>query len=53
MPTLRAEIHRLRAGTPGGVGHARTPARYLRPGSRLVTEVDGIGRLDNRVRWES
>lgn len=34
-------------GTPGGVGHGRTPARYLSAGSRLVTEIEGIGRLDN------
>lgn len=37
-------------GTPGGVGHARKPPRYLQPGSRLVTEIDGIGRLDNVAR---
>ena len=39
-------------GTPAGVGHARTPARYLRPGSRLITEISGIGRLDNRADAE-
>ncbi|MET8350789.1 fumarylacetoacetate hydrolase family protein [Micromonospora sp. NPDC005206] len=37
----------IATGTPGGVGHARKPARYLRPGARLVTEISGIGRLDN------
>jgi len=37
----------IATGTPGGVGHARTPARYLHPGARLVTEISGIGRLDN------
>lgn len=40
----------IASGTPGGVGHARQPARYLRPGAVLVTEIDGIGRLENRVR---
>ena len=39
-------------GTPAGVGHARTPARYLQPGSRLITEISGIGRLDNRADAE-
>lgn len=37
----------IATGTPGGVGHARKPPVYLRAGSRLVTEIDGIGRLDN------
>lgn len=40
----------IATGTPGGVGHARKPPRYLQDGSRLVTEVDGIGRLDNVAR---
>lgn len=40
----------IASGTPGGVGHARTPARYLEDGDELVTEVDGIGILRNRVR---
>lgn len=34
-------------GTPGGVGHARKPARYLTPGASLVTEIESIGRLEN------
>jgi len=36
-------------GTPGGVGHARTPARYLVDGDVVVTSIDGIGELRNRV----
>ncbi|WP_432001009.1 fumarylacetoacetate hydrolase family protein [Streptomyces sioyaensis] len=40
----------IATGTPGGVGHARKPARYLTDGSRLVTEISGIGRLDNVAR---
>jgi acylpyruvate hydrolase len=40
----------IATGTPGGVGHARRPARYLTDGSRLVTEISGIGRLDNIAR---
>ena len=40
----------IASGTPGGVGHARKPARYLAVGDELTTEVDGIGILRNRVR---
>lgn len=40
----------IATGTPGGVGHARTPARYLTDGNVLVTEVEGIGRLENVAR---
>jgi acylpyruvate hydrolase len=36
-------------GTPGGVGHARKPARYLVPGDVVGTSIDGIGELRNRV----
>ncbi|GCD92999.1 fumarylacetoacetate hydrolase family protein [Embleya hyalina] len=39
----------IATGTPGGVGHARTPHRYLNPGATVVAEIDGIGRLVNRV----
>ncbi len=30
-------------GTPPGVGHARTPQRWLRPGETIEVEVEGIG----------
>ncbi|PWI10582.1 2-hydroxyhepta-2,4-diene-1,7-dioate isomerase [Streptomyces sp. NWU339] len=39
----------IATGTPGGVGHARKPARYLLGGETVVTEVQGIGRLENKV----
>lgn len=39
----------IATGTPGGVGHARRPSRYLQPGERVVTEIEGLGRLDNLV----
>ncbi|WP_019818801.1 fumarylacetoacetate hydrolase family protein [Saccharomonospora saliphila] len=42
----------IASGTPGGVGHARTPARYLTEGSTLVTRVAGIGELVNVARAE-
>lgn len=39
----------IATGTPGGVGHARKPAEYLADGDILVTEIDGLGRLENRA----
>ena len=36
-------------GTPGGVGHRRTPPVYLKPGDRLEIEITGIGVLANDV----
>lgn len=30
-------------GTPPGVGHAKTPPRWLRPGETVEAEVEGIG----------
>jgi acylpyruvate hydrolase len=37
----------IATGTPGGVGHARKPARYLAEGQTLTTTIDGIGELSN------
>ena len=39
----------IATGTPGGVGHARDPKRFLTGGELVVAEIQGIGRLDNRV----
>ncbi len=39
----------IATGTPGGVGHARKPPRYLTGGSTMVTRIEGIGRLRNRI----
>lgn len=39
----------IATGTPGGVGHARKPPVHLTPGDTLVTEVDGLGRLENAI----
>jgi 2,4-diketo-3-deoxy-L-fuconate hydrolase len=33
-------------GTPAGVGMGRTPRRFLRPGETLMTEIEGLGRLE-------
>lgn len=40
----------LATGTPEGIGHARTPPEYLRPGDVVECEVEGIGVIRNRVR---
>lgn len=37
-------------GTPGGVGNAREPKRFLRAGEVLTTWVEGIGELRNTFR---
>jgi acylpyruvate hydrolase len=42
----------IATGTPGGVGHARRPPRYLAPGQTLVTSVTGLGTLRNDVVLE-
>lgn len=39
----------IATGTPGGVGHARKPPVYLTGGEIVVTEIEGLGRLENRV----
>lgn len=43
----------IATGTPGGVGHARTPPRYLTDGAELVTSIGGVGELRNRCRRET
>ncbi len=40
----------IASGTPGGVGHARKPPRYLNDGDVVVTEIGGLGRLVNTCR---
>ena len=39
----------IATGTPDGVGFARTPPEFLRPGDVMETEVEGIGVLRNRI----
>lgn len=36
-------------GTPAGVGAARTPPVFLRPGDEISVEIEGIGELNSRV----
>lgn len=42
----------IATGTPGGVGHARKPPRYLTDGATVVTSVAGVGELRNVARAE-
>ena len=58
IPTLLADISRgmtlepgdiLATGTPSGVGFARTPPEFLRPGDVMESEIEGIGTMRNQV----
>ena len=40
-------------GTPSGVGHARTPRLYMKPGDVCEVEIEKIGTLRNVVRAEN
>lgn len=62
IPRLIAEISTfttldpgdvILTGTPGGVGYRQNPQRFLKPGDRVVVEVDGLGRLENGVEAET
>ena len=39
-------------GTPGGVGMASKPPRYLKPGDVVRCEIDGLGAIENTVLAE-
>jgi 2-keto-4-pentenoate hydratase/2-oxohepta-3-ene-1,7-dioic acid hydratase in catechol pathway len=39
----------IATGTPDGVGFARTPPEFLRPGDVMETEIEGVGLLRNNV----
>lgn len=39
-------------GTPAGVGFAREPQVFLKPGDNVVVDVEGVGRLENTVVQE-
>ncbi len=50
MPLVPGDI--ISTGTPAGVGMARSPQRWLKPGDDVVVEVSGIGSLRNPVLAE-
>ena len=39
----------IATGTPGGVGFARQPPVWLTPGDLIEVEIEGVGRIANRV----
>jgi 2-keto-4-pentenoate hydratase/2-oxohepta-3-ene-1,7-dioic acid hydratase in catechol pathway len=39
----------IATGTPGGVGHARKPPRFLLGGETVIAEIEGLGRCENKV----
>jgi 2-keto-4-pentenoate hydratase/2-oxohepta-3-ene-1,7-dioic acid hydratase in catechol pathway len=43
----------IATGTPGGVGFARTPPVWLTPGDVIEVEIEGLGRIANRVVAET
>jgi acylpyruvate hydrolase len=43
----------ISTGTPGGVGAARQPQHFLRPGDLVSVEIEGLGILDNPVVAEA
>ncbi len=42
----------ISTGTPAGVGEAKKPPRWLRPGDKVVIRISGIPELSNEVRAE-
>jgi 2-keto-4-pentenoate hydratase/2-oxohepta-3-ene-1,7-dioic acid hydratase in catechol pathway len=39
----------ITTGTPPGVGVFRKPPVFMKGGDRVAMEVEGLGRLENRV----
>lgn len=39
----------IATGTPSGVGYARTPPVWMRPGDEIVVEVEQVGRVSARI----
>ena len=39
----------ITTGTPAGVGVARTPPRFLRPGDVVRVAIDGLGAIEHPV----
>lgn len=46
--TLEPSDH-IAMGTPPGVGHAKTPPRWLRPGEVIEAEIEGIGNCKSPI----
>ncbi len=46
LPLLPGDV--IFTGTPSGVGVARTPQRFLRPGEVIESSIEGVGTIRNR-----
>jgi 2-keto-4-pentenoate hydratase/2-oxohepta-3-ene-1,7-dioic acid hydratase in catechol pathway len=46
-PLLPGDV--IFTGTPEGVGFGRKPPVYMNPGDELITTIEGIGTLRNRM----
>ena len=62
IPKIIAELSRgltleagdiIATGTPSGVGYARKPPEFLKPGDVMETEITGVGILRNTIVAES
>ncbi len=42
----------IATGTPGGVGHARNPKRYIGDGEVVRVEIEGLGHIENKTVFE-
>lgn len=42
----------IATGTPGGVGVARDPQVFLKPGDEVAVKIEGIGEMVNSVKTE-
>jgi 2-keto-4-pentenoate hydratase/2-oxohepta-3-ene-1,7-dioic acid hydratase in catechol pathway len=40
----------IATGTPSGIGAARNPPEFLKPGDVMETEIDRIGMIRNVIR---
>jgi len=40
----------IATGTPSGVGYGRKPREFLRPGDIMVAEIEGLGRLETKMK---
>ncbi len=43
----------ITTGTPAGVGYARKPPRFLKPGDTISVDIEGLGSLENKVAQRS
>jgi 2-keto-4-pentenoate hydratase/2-oxohepta-3-ene-1,7-dioic acid hydratase in catechol pathway len=62
IPRIIAELSRgmtleagdiIATGTPSGVGFARKPPEFLKPGDVVETEITGVGIIRNPIRSET